>query len=157
MIIMKKNLLLISAILSVTMMMISCGGNESSTNEKATKEEPKEAVVSEGLSKGIGPITSVTLDAEIDMELAAKGEEIFKTKCSACHKVDKKFIGPSPKGVLERRSPEWIMNMILNPTEMVANDPTAKKLLMEFNGAPMANQNLTEEEARDVLEYFRTI
>jgi cytochrome c len=28
---------------------------------------------------------------------------------------------------------------------------------MESNGSPMANQNLTEEEARSVLEYFRTL
>ena len=45
----------------------------------------------------------------------------------------------------------------LNPEEMVNNDPIAKKLLVEFNGAPMANQNLTEDEARAVVEYFRTL
>jgi hypothetical protein len=49
------------------------------------------------------------------------------------------------------------MNMILNPDQMVKEDPLAKKLLMEYNGSPMANQNLTEEEARAVVEYFRTI
>ena len=75
----------------------------------------------------------------------------------ACHRPDKKFIGPAPKGVLERRTPEWVMNMILNPEEMVQKDPLAKDLLVEFNGSPMANQNLTEEEARAVLEYFRTL
>jgi cytochrome c len=108
-------------------------------------------------SIGIGPITSVTLDAEVNTELAAAGETVFKEKCTACHKADKKHIGPAPKGIMERRSPEWIMNMILNPEEMVLNDPTARNLLMEFNGSPMANQNLTEEEARSVLEYFRTL
>ena len=34
------------------------------------------------------------------------------------------------------RTPEWIMNMILNPTEMVEKDPLAKELLVEFNGSP---------------------
>ena len=48
------------------------------------------------------------------------------------------------------------MNMILNPEDMVQNDPIAKNLLIEYNGAPMANQNLTQEEARSILEYFRT-
>ena len=47
--------------------------------------------------------------------------------------------------------------MILDPEGMVKNDPLAKKLLMEFNGSPMANQSLTEEETRNVLEYFRTL
>jgi mono/diheme cytochrome c family protein len=77
--------------------------------------------------------------------------------CSACHKPTEKFIGPAPAGIMERRSPEWIMNMILNPEEMVKSDPIAKKLLADFNFAPMANQHLTEEQARKVLEYFRTI
>ena len=49
------------------------------------------------------------------------------------------------------------MNMILNPDVMVNEDPLAKDLLMEFNGSPMANQNLTEDEARAILEYFRTL
>ncbi len=44
----------------------------------------------------------------------------------------------------------------MNPEEMVANDPIAKELLMEYS-APMANQSLTEEETRKILEYFRTI
>jgi hypothetical protein len=30
-------------------------------------------------------------------------------------------------------------------------------MIVENNGAIMANQNLTEEEARAVLEYFRTL
>ncbi len=75
----------------------------------------------------------------------------------ACHKPDKKFIGPAPKGILAKRSPEWVMNMILNPEEMVQKDPIAKALLVEYNGSPMANQGLTEAEARQVLEYFRTL
>ncbi len=107
--------------------------------------------------KGIGPVTEVKLDPEVDQELAAKGKEIYEKMCTACHKPEEKFIGPPQKGVLERRTPEWVMNMILNPEQMVKEDPIAKKLLMEYNGSPMANQNLTEEEARAVLEYFRTL
>jgi putative heme-binding domain-containing protein len=88
--------------------------------------------------------------------MVEKGETTFKAKCTACHKVGKKYIGPDPTGVTERRTPEWIMNMILNPEKMVAENETAKKLLGEYT-APMANQNLTEEEARSVLEFFRTL
>jgi hypothetical protein len=49
------------------------------------------------------------------------------------------------------------MNMILNPEKMIQQDPIAKQLLIEANLAPMANQHLTEEQARKVLEYFRTL
>jgi mono/diheme cytochrome c family protein len=106
---------------------------------------------------GIGPTQAFELPDLIDQELALRGQEIYEAKCTACHKVDKQFIGPSPMNILSRRTPAWIMNMILNPDQMVQQDPMAKQLLIEFNGSPMANQNLTEEEARAVLEYFRTL
>ena len=89
--------------------------------------------------------------------MVAKGKDIFDKMCTACHRLGKKFIGPPPNGLFEKRTPEWVMNMILNPDEMVQKDPLAKALLMEFNGSPMANQNLTEDEARAILEYFRTL
>jgi hypothetical protein len=40
---------------------------------------------------------------------------------------------------------------------MVQQNPLAKDLMVEFNGSPMANQGLTEAQARAVLEYFRTL
>jgi mono/diheme cytochrome c family protein len=153
------------------LLMLSCGGGEEkkeitkvklktqTTEKKATvkKTTTKPSETIDLTNKGIGPVTSVTLGAEIDQAMAIKGADIYKKMCTACHKPTKKFIGPAPKDILKRRTPEWIMNIILNPEGMVSKDPLAKKLLMEFNGSPMANQNLTEEEARAVLEYFRTL
>ncbi|MEG3657941.1 cytochrome c [Arenibacter palladensis] len=167
-----KIILKSSAVL-FSVLMMSCGGKEEKKKEgfsvdraKTTTEQPaptpaasdvKPSETVDLTNKGVGPITSVTLAAEVDQEMAKKGEEVYNQMCLACHRVDKKFIGPAPKGILERRSPEWVMNMILNPEVMVKEDPLAKALLAEFNGAPMANQSLTEEQARAVLEYFRTL
>ncbi len=129
---------------------------KSSEKKGATKKA--KIVASVDLSnKGIGPIKSITLESSINSAMANKGKQIFNSKCSACHRIDRKFIGPSPKGIIKKRSPEWIMNMIMNPTEMVQKDPIAKELLAQFNGAPMADQNIPEEEARAILEYFRTL
>ena len=89
--------------------------------------------------------------------MAAEGKTVFDQMCMACHRIGKKFIGPAPNGILQRRSPEWVMNMILNPDIMVKEDPLARDLLQEFNSSPMANQGLTEAQARAVLEYFRTL
>ena len=107
--------------------------------------------------QGIGPFDAFTLPAAIDQDLATSGKETYEAMCTACHKAEKRFIGPSPKGILSRRTPAWIMNMILNPDEMTQKNPIARQLLIEYNGSPMANQNLTEEQARAVLEYFRTL
>lgn len=106
-------------------------------------------------NKGIGPVKSVTL-GPIDPQKAAKGEEIFKSKCSACHKLDERYVGPAIKGVTQRRSPEWILNQILNPAEMAQKDPIAKELLGTYM-TQMTPQNLTEDEAKEVLEYFRQV
>jgi mono/diheme cytochrome c family protein len=105
--------------------------------------------------KGIGPVKSIVL-APIDPQKAARGEEIFKSKCSACHKLDEKYVGPALKGVTQRRSPEWILNQILNPTEMTQKDPIAKELLATHL-TQMTPQNLTEDEAKSVLDYFRQV
>lgn len=149
---------------------ISCGGDAdkkekddvtigdySSEAPKATTPAKNSADMVDFSNKGIGPIKSVNLTDDIDQALAVKGKTTFENLCSACHKLDKKFIGPAMAGVTERRSPEWIMNMILNPEEMIQKDPIAKQLMIESNMAVMANQNLTEEEARAILEYFRSL
>jgi mono/diheme cytochrome c family protein len=160
----------------LTVLFINCGGKEnkapsyksSTLKKEVVKKAPAEAVkkvekkaektVTIDLNnKGIGPIKSVEIAATIDETMVATGKQIFKSKCSSCHRVNRKFIGPNPTGILDRRSPEWAMNMILNPEEMVKKDPIAKELLIKFNGSPMSNQNLTKEDARAVLEYFRTL
>ncbi len=107
--------------------------------------------------KGIGPVSEVDISGEIDSTMVEAGKEIYETKCIACHNINEKMIGPPQKGILDRRSPEWVMNMILNSEEMIKKDPIAKKLLAEYNNVPMVSQQLTEEDARKVLEYFRTI
>ena len=61
------------------------------------------------------------------------------------------------KGVYERRHPAWVMNLLLNPTEMLKKDPVAKALLAEYNNILMINQNLSEEEAKAIAEYLRTL
>ncbi|EAR02379.1 c-type cytochrome [Maribacter sp. HTCC2170] len=165
-------LLFKSVVLLFSLLLVSCGGKEEKKKEgfsvkrKATTEKKvetsaaTETKASERVdltTKGVGPVTSLTLEDAIDDAMAAKGKEVYDQMCLACHRIGKKFIGPAPDGILERRTPEWVMNMILNPDKMVQEDPLAKELLMEFNGSPMANQGLSEEDARAVLEYFRTL
>ena len=106
-----------------------------------------------GINKGIGPVKSVTL-APLDSSKASQGQQLFQAKCSACHKIDEKYIGPALKGVTKRRAPEWVMNMILNPAEMTQKDPVAKDLLAT-HFTQMTFQNMTEDEARSILEFFR--
>ncbi|GGH69797.1 MAG: cytochrome c [Bacteroidetes bacterium] len=144
--------------LTVLSLCIRCSGEGSPTarpnnpNPVAEKVDPESVALQ---NHGVGPITSVEM-GELDIQLVESGKALFEAKCTACHKIDKKYIGPALMGVTERRTPEWVMNMILNPSEMIAKDPLAKKLVGDSNGAVMADQSLTEEEARSILEYLRT-
>lgn len=151
---MKLKVLVLAIVAAV---ITSCGGEGKKEEKVAAPVEEQKVVVEETdpmKDKGVGPITSITL-GEIDQKMADEGKAVFLAKCSACHKISKRVVGPALVGVTTRRSPEWIMNMILNPEKMVVENPTAKALLAEYV-APMANQNLTEAEARMILEYFRT-
>lgn len=157
----------IFAIIVICALAVSCGekkeekkegGFEMNRAKKEVKTETKsEAVPVDLNNKGVGPITSVEFAEEIDTELAAVGEAKYSAICTACHMANQRMIGPALAGVYDRRSPEWVMNMILNPDVMLKEDPIAQALLEEYNNAIMLNQNLSEEDARAVAEYLRTL
>ena len=98
---------------------------------------------------------AVTLGA-LDPAMAERGKATFEMKCSACHKFDARYVGPSLGGVMERRTPAYIMNMILAPEEMYTKHPAAKQLLAELM-TQMPNTGLTRDQAREVVEYLRTV
>jgi len=103
---------------------------------------------------GIGPIKSVKL-GPIDPRLVAQGEKIFDTKCMACHRLDSRLVGPPLRGITKKNTPEYIMNYLLNTTEMQKKDPLIKKQVAEYK-LLMPDQNLTKEDARAMLEFFRS-
>ncbi len=108
-------------------------------------------------NKGVGPIINVILEDKVNISMANSGEKLFNQLCTSCHIINEDYIGPAMSGILNRRSPEWIMNMILYPIQMLEEDPIAIDLLEKYNFEYMYNQNLLEEEAREILEYFRLL
>ncbi len=104
---------------------------------------------------GIGPVKEVKLGS-IDQNLVNKGKTTFETKCASCHKFDTRLVGPPLQGVTQRRKPEWIMNMILNPQQMTQENPTAKELFATYL-VQMTFQDVSQDDARAILEYFRSI
>jgi cytochrome c551/c552 len=159
---MRKSILFVGLALIIS----SCGespkkegkGFEVTRKKEASKTESSTSEVPIDLSNiGLGPITSYEFSMAIDTGLAEKGKSIYAGKCTACHLVDRRMIGPALKGVYDRRSPEWVLNLLLNTNEMLQKDPIAKALLKEYNNALMISQNLSEDEAKAVAEYLRTL
>ncbi|WP_207532506.1 c-type cytochrome [Desertivirga arenae] len=145
--------------------MSACGSSDTSSSAEsessstaATPATTESTAVSnpedKSDSKGVGRFSSVEIGA-LDAAMATKGEAVFTAKCAACHKTTgEKLVGPGLKGVTQRRTPEWIMNMITNPEEMTKNDPVAKALF-EKHLVQMTFQNVNDEETRQILEFFR--
>lgn len=132
-----------------------------STSRPAASAAPASASASpDGLTPfqlehGIGPVTEPVQVAGVDKTMAKAGHELFEHKCAACHKMADRYVGPALGEVTKRRSPAFVMNMVLNPQGMVAKHPVSKKLLGEYF-TPMPNLNLSKAEARELLEYLRT-
>lgn len=104
---------------------------------------------------GIGPIKKLRLET-IDIKLANEGKDIFSDKCSACHSLDAEVEGPALRKITNQVRPEYIMNYLLNTTEMQKKDPQLKALIKKYNGEFMPELELNEPQARALLEYFRS-
>ncbi len=137
---MKKSLIFAT----LTIFILACSQNRS---QQTTEEVPVED------QKSL--IGYVDLSDPLEEDLIATGKKIFTEKCARCHTQDTaRFLVPSFAGITNRRTPEWIMNMIINVDVMVEIDSIAHGLLME-TGIKMPEPQLTIEEARSVLEFFR--
>ncbi len=141
-------------------MFTSCGKKENVSEDFSTKEAATETTATTDPSsydpeRGEGKFTTVDLGASIDEAMAKKGEEAAGVKCTSCHKTtEEKLVGPGWKGVTKRKKPEWIMNFITNPDPMIDKDPEVQAQL-EICLVRMPNQGLSDDDARNILEFMR--
>jgi cytochrome c len=108
------------------------------------------------IENGIGPVREKLTLAALDNAKAAEGGKIFEQKCFSCHRMDAKLVGPPLGEVLQRRTPEFVVNMIMNPDIMIQKHPVVKKMLAEHL-QKMTYQNVSMEDAYKLLEYLRSV
>lgn len=104
---------------------------------------------------GIGPFKDLKLNS-IDPKLVSEGKTIFNSKCIACHDLDQKKIGPPLRNITKDNTPSFIMNYLMNTTEMQKKDPILEKLVKEYK-ILMPDQQLSKEDALAILDYFRSV
>jgi cytochrome c2 len=150
----------IIAIGTLALIMAACGSSSQQDESKkaAAPAEQKEnagANPSYDPKRGEGKFTKVDVSPSLDVAKAEAGNKIYSVKCSACHKLtDEKLVGPGWHGVTSRHTPEWIMNFATNPDAMLDKDPKAQAML-EICLVRMPNQNLTDDDARNIFEFMR--
>lgn len=93
--------------------------------------------------------TGYTLPAE-------PGQALFKKLCTGCHTIgvgDR--VGPDLRGVTQRRSQEWLIQIMTKPDELrKINDPEAMQLVARFPAVRMPRLGLSEVDAKDVMAFL---
>lgn len=159
---MNRKYLILAVAASFMLAIFSCGGaNENEENSDSTEvqsmlTETTQTAETYDPKRGAGKFDETNVPVEaLKPEMAAAGEGIAGTKCTSCHKLtDEKLVGPGWKGVTERRTLHWLMNFITNPDPMIDKDPEVQAQL-ELCLVRMPNQSLTDEDARQIVEYMR--
>ena len=83
------------------------------------------------------------------------GKKLFNANCAACHKLNKRAVGPALRGVSEKYDREWLYSWIKNSTAMVkSGDPQAVAVYEEYNGSVMTSfPQLTNTDIDNILAY----
>jgi protein SCO1/2 len=94
-----------------------------------------------------------------ELRSISRGEQIFRTRCASCHTVTGNelagALGPDLLGVTRRREPQWLLDWLKAPDQMLKKkDPIAIALYEQYNNLAMPNMRLHKEEALSLLDYF---
>jgi len=156
---MKHNTILTTAALCFSLSFLAaCGGNTAgrqAADQTSVTEQKEDASL---LQPKVDLVKDedIKLGSALDQALVTEGEKTYQLKCQSCHKLTgEKLVGPGWEGITKRRTPAWIVNMITNTDAMLESDPEAQKLLEQCL-VRMPNQNISQEDAREVLEFMRS-
>jgi mono/diheme cytochrome c family protein len=94
--------------------------------------------------------------ATVDNSVAVQaGKKLFNANCAACHKLNKRAVGPALKGVSNKYDREWLYTWIKNSTAMVkSGDAQAVAIYDEYNGSVMTSfPQLSNEDIDNIIAY----
>lgn len=85
------------------------------------------------------------------------GKDIFKSRCSACHAVNEKQVGPALKDVDKRHEQKWLVSFIHSSQTVVkSGDASAVKLFNDNNHIIMPDhKDLTEANVADIISFIK--
>lgn len=144
-----------SLVAALLLVIVACTSRKEAEDAAKKSPTPSEAAAPQPEVHGTA-MQSVELTNPLNKDWVTTGKSIYETKCLACHKLsNEKLVGPGWAGVTKKREPIWIMNMITNVDMMLEKDPEAQKMLEECL-VRMPNQNVSQEDARKLLEFMRS-
>ena len=83
------------------------------------------------------------------------GKKLFNANCAACHKLNKKAVGPALRGVSSKYDREWLYNWIKNSSAMIkSGDAQAIAIWEEYNKSAMtAFPQLSNADVDNIIAY----
>jgi mono/diheme cytochrome c family protein len=102
----------------------------------------------------IGILTSITASAQSD-EAVQAGKKLFNANCAACHKLNKRAVGPALRGISSKYDREWLYSWINNSTALVkSGDAQAVASYEEYNGSVMTSfQQFSNDDIDNIIAY----
>ncbi len=106
-------------------------------------------------------VTFLALFFSVNLSLFAQeadpieGKKLFNTHCAACHKLNKKAVGPALRGVSQKYDKEWLYSWIKNSAAMIkAGDAQAVAIWEEYNRTAMsAFPQLSNADIDNIIAY----
>jgi mono/diheme cytochrome c family protein len=90
---------------------------------------------------------------------AAKGEALFNNKCTSCHKIDIRLVGPAlGPTVTSETDDKWLTKWIENNQALIASkDKKAVDIYNQYNQSNMSVfADLSDGDVANILAYVRT-
>ena len=102
----------------------------------------------------IGILTSLPASAQSDDTVQA-GKKLFNANCAACHKLNKRAVGPALRGISSKYDREWLYSWIKNSTAMVkSGDAQAVAIYEEYNGSVMTSfPQFSNDDIDNIIAY----
>lgn len=91
--------------------------------------------------------------AQVDVQ---KGKKLFYSNCAACHKLDKRLVGPALGNISTRRKLAWTIAFIKDSKDMILKgDKEAIAIYEEYNKIPMIGYSfLSDAEIKSIIAYL---
>jgi len=97
-------------------------------------------------------VSAIAQEQELD---PMAGKKLFNANCAACHKLNKKAVGPALRGVSAKYDKEWLYSWIKNSSAMIkSGDAQAVAIWEEYNKTAMtAFPQLSNTDIDNILAY----
>ncbi len=107
--------------------------------------------------KGVIMALALTFTFSVNAQEAdpIAGKKLFNANCAACHKLNKKAVGPALKGVSAKYDKEWLYSWIKNSAAMIKEgDAQAVAIWEEYNKTAMtAFPQLSNADIDNIIAY----